>query len=226
MGEAIGQILPNAVGVALSPVPIIGLILMLLSDRARSNGLAFLLGWILGLSVAGGILLAISSGADTTSDDGATEDWVGWLKIVLGVLLAVLAVKNWRDRPAPGEKGEMPGWMQSVAGFNALKAAGLAFALSAVNPKNLALTAAAVASISTADLSDGESVAVLAVFVAIASITIAIPVAVYLIMGERAEVMLGSWRDWLERNNNAVMAVIFVIFAAKLLGDGIQILTA
>lgn len=226
MGEAIGQIIPTAIGVALSPVPIIGLILMLLSDRARSNGLAFLFGWMLGLAVAGGILLAISTSAGASSDDGATDDWVGWLKIGLAVLLAFLAVNNWRERPAPGEKGELPAWMSSVSEFTPAKAAGLAFVLSAVNPKNLALTAAAVASIAAADLSGGEEVAVLVVFILIASITIAIPVLVYLVMGTKAEAMLGSWRDWLERNNNTVMAVVFVIFAVKLLGDGISILTA
>ncbi len=38
MGEAIGQALPFAVGVALSPVPIIAVILMLVTPRARANG--------------------------------------------------------------------------------------------------------------------------------------------------------------------------------------------
>ena len=226
MGQAIGQILPTAIGVALSPVPIIGLILMLLSDRARTNGLAFLLGWILGLGTAGGILLAISSGAGTESDDGTTDDWVGWLKVDLGVLLLFLAFRNWKQRPAPGEKGEMPAWMASVSQFNAIKAAGLAFALSAVNPKNLALTAAAVASIASAGLETGEEIVVLIIFIAIASITIIIPVVAYFAMGEKADALLGSWRDWLERNNNVVMAVVFLIFAAKLLGDGIKVLTA
>jgi hypothetical protein len=37
MGQAIGEILPLAVGVALSPVPIIAIILMLGTPRARSN---------------------------------------------------------------------------------------------------------------------------------------------------------------------------------------------
>jgi threonine/homoserine/homoserine lactone efflux protein len=215
-----------AIGVALSPVPIIGLILMLLSERARSNGLAFLLGWVVGLSAAGAIILALSSGADAQADDGTTESWVGWVKIALGLLLAFLAVHNWQSRPAAGEKGEMPAWMTSVSQFNAPKAAGMGLVLSAVNPKNLALTAAAATSIAAADLSTAESVAVLAIFVVIASLTIAIPVLTYFVMGEKAAVTLGAWREWLERNNNTVMAVIFVIFAAKLLGDGISVVTA
>jgi hypothetical protein len=40
MGAAIGDILPLAVGVAISPVPVIAIVLMLGTPRARSNGLA------------------------------------------------------------------------------------------------------------------------------------------------------------------------------------------
>ena len=46
MGTAIGQILPLAVGVALSPVPIIAVALMLMSQRARLNGPLFVIGWL------------------------------------------------------------------------------------------------------------------------------------------------------------------------------------
>ena len=46
MGDAIGGFLPYAVGVAISPVPIAGVLLMLVSKRARTNGPMFLLGWL------------------------------------------------------------------------------------------------------------------------------------------------------------------------------------
>jgi hypothetical protein len=50
MGAAIGQALPLAVGVALSPVPIIAVVLMLMSQRGRLNGPGFVLGWLAGLA--------------------------------------------------------------------------------------------------------------------------------------------------------------------------------
>ena len=37
-----------AVGVAISPVPIIALILMLFTKRATSNSLSFAAGWVIG----------------------------------------------------------------------------------------------------------------------------------------------------------------------------------
>ena len=55
MGDAIGEFLPMAVGVAISPIPIIAVILLLFGSRARRDGLAFLIGWIL----ATGVVLAL-----------------------------------------------------------------------------------------------------------------------------------------------------------------------
>jgi hypothetical protein len=75
MGEAIGQILPLAVVVAFSPMPIVAVVLMLVSARARVNGPAFVLGWILGVGVVGGIILAVSGPADA-SDNGQPATWV------------------------------------------------------------------------------------------------------------------------------------------------------
>jgi hypothetical protein len=53
MGQAIGGALPLAIGVALSPVPIIAVVLMLTTRRARVNGPLFVLGWLAGLAVVG-----------------------------------------------------------------------------------------------------------------------------------------------------------------------------
>ena len=58
----------------------------------------------------GTIVLVVSSGA-SASTHGAPATWVGILKIVLGVLLVLLAVKQWRGRPRGDADPELPGWM-------------------------------------------------------------------------------------------------------------------
>ena len=70
MSEAIGQVLSYGVGVALSPLPIVAVVLMLARPRGRSNGPAFLLGGIVGLAVVGTIVLLVS-GSASASDEGS-----------------------------------------------------------------------------------------------------------------------------------------------------------
>lgn len=221
MGAAIGQTLSFAVGVAISPVPIIALILMLFSRKATANSLSFLAGWLVGLTGAGLIVLAI--GLEASS--GGESDSSGYLKIAIGALFIALGVKNWINRPRGDEEPEMPTWMASIDDFSAVKAFGLAFVLAAINPKNLGLTIAAVASISASGLDSGEEYIVLGVFVLLASLSIIVPVGFYLLMGPKAEAPLNTMKDWLVANNNTVMAVIFVILGAKVLGDGISLLS-
>jgi threonine/homoserine/homoserine lactone efflux protein len=221
MSEAIGQVLSFGVGVALSPIPIIGVVLMLGTARARSNGPAFILGWILGLAVAGTIVLLVSSGADA-SEEGEPADWVNVLKLVLGLLLLLVALKQWRDRPREGQEAEMPKWMQTIDAFKPGKAAGFGVLLSALNPKNLLLAVGAAAAIAQTDASAGAQAVALAVFVLIGTVGTGTPVALYFALGERSKRILDDLKAWMSQNNAAIMAVLCLIIGAKLIGDGIS----
>jgi threonine/homoserine/homoserine lactone efflux protein len=220
MGDAIGQVLSLGVGVALSPVPIIAVVLMLATPRARSNGPAFIAGWILGLAVAGTIVLLASSGADA-SDQGEPADWVSVLKLVLGALLVLVAVRQWRGRPHGDEHPELPKWMETIDTFRPGKAAAFGALLSGLNPKNLLLAVGAAAAIAQTGIPAGEQAVALAVFVAIGTLGPGAPVALYFALGERSKHALDELRRWMGANNAAIMAVLCLVIGAKLVGDGI-----
>jgi threonine/homoserine/homoserine lactone efflux protein len=221
MNEAIGQVLPLGVVVALSPVPIIAVVLMLATPHARSNGPAFLLGWLVGLSVVGAIVLLASGAADATDDDGPAT-WVSWLMLVLGVLLVLLGVKQWRGRPKEGDDATLPKWMQAIDSFSAPKTLGMGVLLSGVNPKNLLLTVAAAAAIAETGIDAGQETIALAVFILIGSLGVGVPVAVFFVLGERSRTLLDDLKSWMAAHNAAIMAVITLVIGTKLLGDGIS----
>jgi threonine/homoserine/homoserine lactone efflux protein len=223
MGQAIGQVLSFGVGVALSPVPIIAVVLMLATPKGRTNGPAFLVGWIAGIAVLGTIVLLISSGASASSQ-GAPATWVSILKIMLGVLLVLLAIKQWRGRPRGNAEPELPAWMKTIDTFTPLKAAGMAVLLSAVNPKNLLLVVGAAAAIAQTGSSTIDQAAALAVFIVIATLGVGAPVGIYFLTGDGATRILGELHDWMARENATIMAVICLIFGAKLIGDAITAL--
>jgi hypothetical protein len=96
MGEAIGESLAAAVGIAISPIPIIAVVLMLTTPDGRANSTAFLLGWLLGLGAAGTAVLLIAAPVD--GDDSGPAAWLGRIKILLGALLLFVAIRQFRRR--------------------------------------------------------------------------------------------------------------------------------
>jgi Sap, sulfolipid-1-addressing protein len=220
LGNAIGDILPLALGVAISPIPIIAVILMLLSPKARTNGPAFLVGWVAGLAVVSIVVTSLSGNAGLGSGGGGST--VGSLiKILLGLLLVALAVRDFRNRPRPGEQPPLPGWMRAIDSFTPVKALGIALLLSAVNPKNLSLTVAAAVTIAQEGLSTASATFALSLFVILASLSIAVPVALYILGGASAARALDSLRDWLNTNNATVMAVLLLVIGVVLIGKGL-----
>jgi hypothetical protein len=219
MGQAIGGSLPLAIGVAVSPVPTIGLVLMLTTRRAHLNGPAFILGWLAGLGVVGAIVLAI---ADPTarSTAGGPATWVSWLKIVLGGLLLLVAVRNFQRRPRGDAEPELPGWMARIDRVGLGAALGLGAGLAGANPKNLLLAVAAAAAIAQTGILIGQQAIAYATFAVIGSLGVVAPVAVYFAMGQqRSQGVLAGLKDWMASHNAVIMSVLCLIISAKLIGD-------
>ncbi|MGF9756635.1 GAP family protein [Microvirga sp. 0TCS3.31] len=222
MNVVIGEILPLALGIAVSPIPIIAAILMLLSPRAKGTSVGFLLGWVVGIVVAVTVFTLLAA-VLPESDDDASNPTAGWIKIGLGVLLLLMAVKQWRGRPTGDQEPELPGWMKAIDTMTAVKGAGLGFLLSAVNPKNLLMAAGAGVIIggTAASLETGEEAVAIAVFTVIAAASVAVPVIGYLVASAKMAGPLESMRQWLVKENAVVMAVLLLVIGVAMVGKGI-----
>jgi threonine/homoserine/homoserine lactone efflux protein len=221
MGNAIGQMLPFAIGVAISPMPIVAIVLMLVTPKAKTNGLAFLLGWLIGILVVGTIALLIVN-PDGSSESSGKATWVNWLELVLGLLLLLVAVRQWRSRPHEGEEVATPKWMGALDSFTPVKALGAGMLLSGANPKNLIFIIGGADAIAQTYISGSQEAVVWLIFMLIASLGVLAPVVIFFVMGDRAAATLESLKDWMARNNTAIMAVLCVIIAAKLIGVAIS----
>lgn len=225
MGQAIGGSLAFAVGIALSPIPIIAVVLMLTSAKARVNGPLFVLGWLVGLGIVGAIVLAVAGPAGA-GKSGSPATWVSWVKIVLGVLLLLVAARQFRSRPRGGEEPDMPKWMTRIDKTTPLAAFGLAAALSGANPKNLLLAVAGAAAIAQTGIPGGQQALAYLVFAVIATLGVGIPVGIYFALGERSARLLAGLKDWMSEHNAVIMTVLCLIIGAKLIGDAISGLTS
>ncbi len=224
MGQAIGGSLPLAVGIALSPIPIIAVVLMLTSRKAKVNGPMFVLGWLLGLGVVGAIVLLLA-GPTGASTSGSPADWLSWLKIVLGVLLLLVAARQFRSRPHGDEQAQMPKWMATIDNTSPGAALGLGALLAGVNPKNLLLAVGGAATIAQTGIPGGQQAIAYLIFALIGTLGVGIPVAIYFVMGARSQKLLAGIKDWMSRYNAVIMTVLCLVIAAKLIGDAIGSLT-
>lgn len=214
MGTTIGEVLPLAVGVAISPIPIVAVILMLLSRNARATSSGFGVGWVVGILAVTGIVIVLS-GSATPGDGGGSS--TGWIKVVLGLLLIFLAFKQWHARADTTP----PKWMHAIDEFTFVKAAGLGLALSAVNPKNLILCASAGVAIGTAGLSSGNATVVWLIFTVLAACSVLVPVIGYAFAAERLADVLDTAKNWLQANNHMVLAIVLLIMGVTVVGKGL-----
>jgi threonine/homoserine/homoserine lactone efflux protein len=221
LNDVIGDLLPSALAVALSPIPIVAVVLVLGAPRARGAGLAFAVGWIAGLVVVSTtVVLVLGIGGDPASDDPG----ISWFKVAVGILFLAMAAGQWRKRPRDGRQPEAPKWMATIDTATPARALLLGAALSGANPKNLALTLAAAASIAEAGLDGADKAIAVAVFVVIGSATVAGAVLFYLVAPGRAERPLDAVKRFMADNNSVIMMVVLLLIGAKLLGDGLAVL--
>ena len=220
MGSVLGDLLPLAVGVAVSPTAVIAVILMLFAPKARATSLGFMLGWVFGVLVVVVASLALAAEVETDMSSEPTAV-VSWIKILIGIAALVIAAMQWRVSLKESGAPAMPKWMRSIDTINLPAATGLGFALAAVNPTNLALCAAAGVTISGGSLSDGGDAVAVSAFAVIACTSVVIPVAAYGIAADRLRGPLDSFKRWLERHNAAVTAMLMLVIGTVLVGKGL-----
>ena len=218
MNQAIVSMLPYAVGVALSPLPIVAVILMLLSKKAKLNSIVFVLGWILGVSIILGVVLYMLTGQNTIVIDHSTSNRV---LIILGIVLLFMAYRRFKKRSKPGEQPTIPKWLSTIDNFSPVKAFLLAIALVALNLKNLPLIIAGGIAISEVNGSVQETATAAIIFVIIAVITVVAPAIFYLIAGSKITKQMTDIKQWLMYNNSTILAVLFLIIGIFLLAKGL-----
>lgn len=220
MDEAIRDVVPLALAVAISPLPMAGLILVLMSKRGVSNGWAFLGGWLIGLGLlVVGVIALIQSG-DMPAREGP-RPVISWIRICLGSVLLVISVRAWFRRRRNGDDPGVPRWMKYVDQFTSLKALLLGFALVILNLKNVPLSIEMAVLVARRNLPAGEEASCVVIFLIVSSIGLFVPVIVAILGGDEAKNTLERWKQWLGANNSTIISVIFLFLGIYFLVKGV-----
>ena len=223
MADAISHSLAMAVGVAISPIPVIAAVLMLATPLARGNGTSFLLGWLLGLAIVGTTVLVIAKPAGDGAV-GGLQTWVSWIETAAAALLLGVAVRQFRARPPRGQEATLPTWIGVVDGIRPTMALGLGALLAGLNPKNLLLVVAGAVAITETGIPAGQQAAAYTVFAFVGSLGVAVPLVIYLATGDRAPETLARLKRWLGLHNNVITSGLCLVVAAKLVSDAVPAL--
>jgi len=218
--QAIGEILPFAVIVMVSPINIVASILLLFSKRPLLNASCYFAGFLVGVAavLTGLTLLAGAISLDPGSD---RSRGAALLLLVLGAALVVVAIQKFRHRPGPDDEPSLPAWMDGIAGFGAGRSLAVGAGIGAGNPKNIAVALGAAVVISSSGLPGAQQAVVIAVYVVLASLGVGAPIVAVIALGDRSTAVLESWRAWLNRNNAAMLAVIYLLLGVLLIGNNL-----
>ncbi|MET0693407.1 MAG: GAP family protein [Propionibacteriaceae bacterium] len=219
MLSALGQLLPLAVALAVSSVPITVTILMLLSPRRNQVAVPFLIGWVAGMAAVV-VVAALGARALPIRPVRAAQTSIGIAEIVVGIAVLVFAGFTWHRAARATEQTDSR-WLKAVEQMGPLAALGLAIALN-LRPKGLLLGAAAGLAIAGAGLRGADAVIVTAIYLALACSTVLVPVIVTLLSPARMQPRLVLTRDWLNRNGNHITVVVLLMVGFVILGAGLS----
>ncbi len=219
MPQAIGHILPIAVAMALSSVPITVTVLILLSPNRGRSAVPFLIGWIIGLILVVTLFTLGAQIVPASRSPRRPETVIGALEVMIGVgllIVAFVSVRRARHRPA----ASLPKWLTTVGSLGGWAAFGLSLLLN-IRPKALPLAMAAALALRAETISAGQSAVVILIYAAIAASTVACPIVASLVAPEKVAPHLDETRDWLARYGSLVASLVLALIAAVVIGSGL-----
>jgi Sap, sulfolipid-1-addressing protein len=204
--------------ITLEPIPLTAFILVLASKGGVRKGAAFIFGWLLSLAivVAGTVLI---TGNKPPKPSTAPSLAALAVKILIGVALVLIAIRQRRRMGKPKPPKKPPKWQTGIDNMSPWYAMGLA-----PLTQPWGLVAAGVATIVEAKLSSWQNYIALFLFCLVAT---AIYLAMELYAGfrpEKSQAFLASTRVWIDTHTDQVIIVVSLVLGFWLVGKSIYLI--
>lgn len=223
MAELLPQLLSLAVGDTLSPLAIAALITLLLTPRAKLNGLIFTAMTVVGVFVVTLIAALTTHGVHSTGPTHS-DTLVVVLGFVFGAVFLVLGILSWRSRPKPGETAKTPSWLAAADTMTPMQVAGLGLSLAIINAKGLPIDLKAGAHIGATGWGPLAAIGLSAAFAIAASALLIAIIAVTSRNSPTITKALTRAKTDLISKNAIIMATVFIMLAAMQFSDAARML--
>lgn len=235
MGSLLLQQIPLALGIIMSPLAVVAVVAVLFSDHARSNSIAYLIGWFLGIIVSLSVSFAVLTALQVRQRNHPPL-WVPILHLALGAVLLAGAwfvytrshrrVQAMAAASGPGDVAaaapQLPKILESVEHFTPARSGVLGFGLFVLNPIDMSCAIAAAMNFRLSSASASAQWSSAVVFALVSASSVAIPVALLLIKKEKATEPLQKIRTWIATNTHLLNVGLLVLIAAMQISKGIQ----
>ena len=219
--DALNHVLPMTFGIVASPSPMIAIIILLMTHRAKVNASSFLLGWYTGLIGVGLIILIIPGLAEKST---YTPSNLAWGRLILGSVFLIVSIFIARKIPRKGRQAPPPSWLPKLDSFGFLQSFFFGFFFAAPNIKNSSLVAAGMTSIIPFSLRLDQELLILILFCLVASIGVLIPPVVYLLFRGNAESVFNAMKKWLIMNRALILFLLVIIIGLLWVYQGVSTL--
>jgi Sap, sulfolipid-1-addressing protein len=206
--------------ITLEPIPLTAFILILLAKGGVRKGAAFIFGWLLSLATVVAVTVLVTGNKPPKPNTAPSLGALA-VKILIGVALVLIALRQRRRMGRPKPPKKTPKWQTGLDNMSPWFAIGLA-----PLTQPWGLVAAGVAVIVEAKLASWESYVALFLFCLVST---AVYLAMELYAGfrpERAQAFLGSIRTWIDTHTDQVIIVVSLVLGFWLVGKSIYLIVS
>jgi Sap, sulfolipid-1-addressing protein len=214
------DLLVIGLAITLEPIPLTAFILILESKNGVRKGAAFIFAWLASLAVVV-VITVLATGNSPPKPNTAPSIAALAVKIAIGVVLLLVALRQYRRMGRPKKPKKTPKWQTGVDNMTPLYAMGIA---PLVQPWGL--IAAGVATITAAKLEKWEDYVALVFFCLIASGTY---IAVEIYAAARPEpthAFLARIRSWIDTHTDQVIIIVSLVAGLYLISKSAYVLAS
>lgn len=218
MGELLLLLVPEMIGLIVTPAAIAGCVLLLQSHEPIRNALSFGGAFLLVYTVIG--VAALLGGA---GDQSATSQTVShWVGVCVGVLFLVVGLVQLAKRSKLG--AEKPKWVVELEEATPRRSFAIGLVLANLNP-NLFIMLSGMTIISSSDSTWPQALLGTALLLLAACLDFLVPIGAYLLLGDRARRGLDTAKNWMVSRNKELGVAVFLGFGALFTIRGVLALT-
>ncbi len=203
------------VAVALDPLPLTAFVVILPSKRGVRKGAAYVFGWLVSLAIVVAVTV-VATGNNPPKPNTVPSLASLAVKIAIGTVLVVIAVRQRRRRGQPKKPKKPPKWQEHVDNMSPWFALGLAPTL-----QPWTLIAAGAATVVEAKLTSWESLLALFGFCILGSASY---IAMEIYAGfrpEQSQAFLAKFRTWMETHTDQVIIIGCLLLGFWLIASSI-----